>query len=302
MTVGEAGLDARHAAAIVGDQFPELRSATVEYLGEGCDSTAFEIDGRWVFRFPKRADVEAQLLVERRVLPILAAESPLPLPSYRFHGEPSSLFPRRFGGYARLAGEPALGLDLRVAPFDAWSRVLADFLSWLHNFPVDEAARLGVPHGDLSSLVDEVRTDALDDLEHLRTVAPDAPLDMWRSYLAAAPAVPARPSSPPVLVHRDLAAEHVLYDARTMTLTGVIDWSDMAIDDRSVDFAGLYHWGGQRVVDAVLADYRGTVTADALARARYLARCRAAEDVKFGLRMKRQEYIASGLETLARLT
>ena len=157
------------------------------------------MNARWVFRFPKRADVEQQLLVEMRVLPVLATHSPLPLPAFCFHGLPSEAFPRQFGGYARLPGIPALGVDPAMTPFGSWAPALARFLSWLHAFPIHEAARLGVAHQAIASLLEEVRADALADFELLNQVVTDAPLDEWYAYLAEGPTMAARSSSAPVL-------------------------------------------------------------------------------------------------------
>src|SRR5437764_636721 len=106
-----AAPDTALVAAIIREQFPAVFPTSVRYLGEGCDSTAFEVNSRWVFRFPKRADVEEQLLVELRVLPVLGAQSPLPVPGFCFHGQPSAVFPRHFGGYPKLSGVPSIGLD-----------------------------------------------------------------------------------------------------------------------------------------------------------------------------------------------
>src|SRR5438445_7637024 len=66
------------------------------------------------------------------------------------------------------------------------------------------------------------------------------------------PPMSAAASSTEVIVHRDLAAEHVLCDPVRRTLTGIIDWSDIAISDASIDFAGVFHWGGEAFIDAVL--------------------------------------------------
>src|SRR5262245_25108769 len=129
-------------ATILQLQFAELAAATVEYLGEGCDSAAFEVNGEWVFRFPKRADVEQQLAVESRILPLLAGQSPLRLPVFRFHGRPCKVFPYRFVGYRKLPGVPAIQVDPGTIPFETWAPTMGRFLSWLHRFPVEEAARL----------------------------------------------------------------------------------------------------------------------------------------------------------------
>ena len=42
--------------------------SSVEHLGEDTDGTDFEVNGQWVFRFPKRADVDKQLAIESRIL------------------------------------------------------------------------------------------------------------------------------------------------------------------------------------------------------------------------------------------
>jgi aminoglycoside phosphotransferase (APT) family kinase protein len=101
-----------------------------------------------------------------------------------------------------------------------------------------------------------------------------------------------------VLLHNDLAAEHVLCDAETGIPTGVIDWSDMALGDPAADLAGILHWGGVPLAKLVLAHYDGHVDDHCLARARFLAACRGVGDVRFGLDMNRREYIAAGIRAL----
>jgi aminoglycoside phosphotransferase (APT) family kinase protein len=291
-------MSAERAAVIIRRQFPDLRPPTVTYLGEGCDSTAFDVDDTWVFRFPKRDDVEEQLLIETRIMPVLAERSPIPLPAYHFHGRPSAMFPRHFSGYAKLRGVPAIVLDPADVPFDAWAPELARFLSWLHTVPADQAARWGVPAQNLASVIEEVRADALGDFENLNRVTTDAPLEEWYACVAAGPVTTAASESAPVLVHADLAAEHVLCDVTVQRITGIIDWSELALGDRAVDLAGMFHWGGPAFVDALLADYDGRPDTAIRERARYLAVCRGVSDVTFGLEMNRREYIAAGLRAL----
>jgi aminoglycoside phosphotransferase (APT) family kinase protein len=293
-------LDSGQVADIIQQQFPDLAPVSVRHLGEGYDSTAFEVRAlgiQWVFRFPKRDEVEQQLLLEMRVLPVLAQRSPIPVPVFRFHGELSAAFPRRFGGYAKLAGVPGIGLDQATLPFKTLAPELGRFLSWLHAFPAGEAARLGVQTVDGASFIDEVRADALDDFQNVSRIAPDAPVERWHGYLKNGPE-PAASSLQPVLVHLDLAAEHILCDPATITLTGVIDWSEMALGDPSVDLAAFFHWGGRPFFDAALSTYQGPVDDATSRRAQFLAACRGVGDVTFGLEMDRPEYIRAGLRAL----
>jgi aminoglycoside phosphotransferase (APT) family kinase protein len=291
-------MDAVAIARIVDAQFPELSPASVAYLGEGYDSAAYEVNAKWVFRFPKRDDVEQQLLVESRILPLLVSGTPIPVPRFRFQGRPSAAFPRRFAGYQKLPGTPALQLEPDQVPLDRVAPAIGRFLAWLHRFPSAEATRAGVPSVSIQATIEEVRADAVGSFESVASVARSTALDRWYSYLHS-DAVTGHPQAPPVLVHNDLAAEHVLFDPVSQSVSGIIDWSDVAVSDPAADLAGIYHWGGDGMMAAVLAAYDAPVAAGVLARARFLGACRGAADVTFGLETGRREYIVAGLRALA---
>ena len=283
-------------STILAAQFPEFASARVRSLGEGCDFTVFDVDDQWVVRFPKSDEAEAQLDLERRLLPLLASHVRVPVPQVRFLGQPTELFDRSFSGYRKLRGEPAILIDPEVVVRDPLAATLSDFLSALHAFPVEVAERMGIPERPIGALIDEVREDALGDLSLVKEVATDAPVDAWRGFLERG--VDSGPGGRPALIHNDLAAEHVLIDRESGTVTGVIDWSDVAIGDPAADFAGLFHWGGEPLLRAVLGRYSGSLDQRGLCSARYLAACRGAMDVGFGVRHERPAYVASGLRAL----
>ncbi len=251
-----------------------------------------------MFRFPKRADVEHQLFVETGVLPLLAAGTPVPIPSYSFQGVPSSLFPRHFAGYARLAGVPGIGLTLTRTQFLRLAPVLGDFLSFLHSFPVSTAAQFNVPTYASDVLIAEVRAEALSDLHRVRQVDLDVPEMKWRSFLEAGVETDEQGSIRPTLVHNDLAAEHILLDPATHEVTGIIDWSEISIGDPAIDFAGMFHCGGLDFLSAVLLHYRHHLDAGLRERARFFAVGRGIGDRVFGLEMHRPEYIDAGVRAL----
>ncbi len=59
------------AARLIEEQFPEFRCAQIEPFGEGWDNTAYVVDKRYVFRFPRR-EVAAELIhIEAECVPIL---------------------------------------------------------------------------------------------------------------------------------------------------------------------------------------------------------------------------------------
>lgn len=291
-------IDAALVETVIREQFPDLQPDPVRWLGEGYDSVAFEVGNEWVFRFPKRGDVEQQLLVEMRLMPVLASSSPLRVPAYCFRGAPTHLFPRHFGGYPKLPGVPAVGIDPDVLPLDRLAPSLATFLSWLHTFPPEQAAGLGVPHQDVGAVIEEARTEALEDVEYVTRTAPHLIAREWVTFLSEPPAPRDESNEGGRLVHGDLAAEHILYDAAGRSLAGVIDWSEVSIGDPSVDLAGVLHWGGDPFLTVILSIYRGPIDKGTLARARYRAVCRGLGDIVFGIEMDRREYVAAGVRAL----
>jgi aminoglycoside phosphotransferase (APT) family kinase protein len=248
-----------------------------------------------VFRFPKRPDVERQLFIERAVLPFLAERTAVPVPAFAFHGVPSARFPMHFAGYEKLTGVPAIGVEPAAANPGRLAQVLGEFLSSLHAFPVETASALDVPAYPAALLLEEVREEALSDLPRVREALPDAPETEWRRFFERPPD---GAGVTPVLVHGDLAAEHILIDPDAGEITGVIDWSELAVGDPALDVAGLCHWGGTGLAAAVLSRYQPRLDDGLLARARYLGACRGVGDIVFGLESGRSEYRDAGARAL----
>jgi len=278
-------------------QFPALAPVRAAYLGAGMDSTAFEVNAKWIFRFPMRTSVERQLFVERALLPVIAPRLPLPIPSFTFAGAPDVDFPMHFAGYAKLPGRPAVEIDTSRVSFDAIAVQLGRFLSALHRFPVADAIRLGAEPSRLEDYFEEVRASALAGIDMLEHTAPGSLAERVERYLKKLQRLSVAPW-PLTLTHHDLAAEHILLDDTGANVTGVIDWGDVAIVDPTVDFVGLFTWGGARFVRAVLASYDGPVDERVLERVRPWAAFRAIQDIRFGLDNNLPEIARMGVRAL----
>ncbi|MFP2924749.1 phosphotransferase [Pyxidicoccus sp. 3LG] len=278
-------------------RFPSLGGLPVEPLGEGTDHRVYEVGGHYVFRFPKEAEAAEGLEVEARLTAWLAPHLPLAVPSYRYVGRPDERFPWSFAGYEKLAGTPALLVDPDRLDLVAIGRRMGDFLRNLHGLDVAEAEALGVPRDDDPTL-EAWSAEALSELRFaLEQGHVDAAIAArWERSFAAPPSskhVPRR------VLHADLAAEHVLLDARGAP-TAVIDWSDAMLGDPALDLAGLLHWGGARMLSSSLETY-GPVDDTLVERARWFAACRAVADLVFGERQQRREYVVAGQRALAGL-
>lgn len=288
-------MNSAEVAATLREQFPELGQLPVTRLGEGEDHVAFDVGGRFVFRFPKNEALSGALRVEVRLLAWLAPHLPLPIPEYRFLGRPGARFPRGYAGYPKLPGVPALLAPAAPLHFAHTGRRLGEFLRALHDQSVHEAAALGLDSED-DDVLGGWSSEALDDLSFAlaRGFVSPAEAARWAHALKTPPAVP--PATARVL-HGDFAAEHVLLDGNGVPCS-VIDWSDAALGDPARDFAGLVHWGGARLLTAALDAY-GDLGEGGVERARWFALCRALGDLKFGETLGRAEYLRAGQRALA---
>jgi aminoglycoside phosphotransferase (APT) family kinase protein len=248
----EREVDAALARALIARQFPSLGPADaldVERIGVGWDNVAYQVAGRFVFRFPRRALAVDLLETERRVLPALAPRLPLPIPVPTLAGrrDDDNAWPWPFLGYERLPGRSACGARIDAGARRRAAAPLGAFLRALHAFPVDEAARLGAPGDRLG------RADAPERLRQTRErlaeararglgggalqPAHDRVCDEVEAVLLA-PGAPGGgapgPLAGPALVHGDLYARHLLVDAAG-ALCGVIDWGDVHLGHRAQD-------------------------------------------------------------------
>lgn len=288
------------ARRLLRNQFPSIPCTTITPLGEDYDSVAFCVDKEWVFRFPKRAEVASQLQSETQLLQHLAAEAPIAIPSPQFFGEPATDFPFPFCGYRYIPGVPSNLVDVHAIPGQQFER-LGRFLSWLHALPRELAEANSRSFYDSSSTLEECRAEALETFHDVETAAPEAPLDIWFRYLRDE--IPESCTDADlVVVHSDMAAEHILFDSSRIEFSGIIDWSDAGIGDPALDISAFVHWGSASVLAHAMSAYDRPVNEALLRRAHYFAAARGVADVTFGLERGRTEYVVGGLKALGAAT
>ena len=177
------------------------------YLGEGWDSRAELVDGRWVDRRPRRREIGPQLRRETVVMPWLAPRLPLPVPVPVVVSEEPLVVRHDLVAGAELASLNAVQ-----------GRQLGEFLLALHAVEVAEAVARGV--GPRPLPVERFRAEVR--------------VPGGEELLARAAGLPAD-----TLVHGDLGPEHVL--GADGVLTGVIDFGDLHVGDRAADLAWALH-------------------------------------------------------------
>ncbi len=287
---------AKNYQQIISVCFPELALSSCAIHSEGWDSVAVVVNSELIFRFPKRSDVEPQYQIERRLLPVLAAALPLPVPDVAFFCLGSTVYPGSFIGHHLIEGVQLNAQHLTPDHVDSIARQIGGFLAALHRFPVDHAIQLGVQTGDMTSWRQRYQAEfeqiqsrvlpLLDEAARARIVRE------WRSFLNKGA------HFSPTLIHHDLGDEHILYNPARGTVSGIIDWGDTAIGDSAIDFTGLLAAYGEDFTERVLSHYQGEVDAAFRRRMRFYQGVMPIHTLLFGLDTGQEQFVSEGLRKL----
>lgn len=234
---------------------------------------AVDDDGtRWVLRVPRRREVSDLIEGERRLLEHLRPRLPVAVPDWE-------ICTPELIAYRRLAGRPLGPEHPTTLEYQWWREPAEEFfadlgavIAELHRTQVDEVARLGIPvsgHRDLREEAHDHLRLAEDMLE-----VPEKKAARWRSWIHDdaywSGAADLR------LVHADLHPGHALVD-ESGRLTGVLDWTDAAVDDPALDFVAAHNAFGERGLSRLLAGYAqagGGVRAEFVSHVRFLSEFR----------------------------
>ena len=278
--------------------FPTLHVQRSIPLGEGWDSVALLVNDQLVFRFAKRPDAAVRQAREADLLLLLSDRLPLPVPRYTYTWTDPTWPGKRIVGYRLIAGKSLMLTHPEHRATQAAQ--LGAFVGALHAVPLEEARRHGVVGRDAASLREAYRgffAKVRANMLPLFTVQEQAAIvAFWSGYLDDDACF----TFTPTLVHRDLVAEHVLFDPATGHLTGVIDWGDAGIDDPAVDFAGVRRQLGAEFARQMLATYHPALDATALRRMDFYAGMEPFHEIHFAQTHGDAAHLAHGIELARR--
>lgn len=224
------------AEQLITNDFPTLHPVRVKLLGTGFDNTVFEVNGRYVFRFPRRQIAVDLLQTEERLLPILP-DMGIAIPVPIFSGSPGYDYQWPYLGYSYLQGQTPAHLTEKQRTDMAMQ--LARFLRNLHAFPVDQAIWAGVKNDTLGRLDMNKRIPMLrETAEKLCRLRPEG-LHVRQLQSYADQLEPIALTSAKCLVHGDLHIRNILV-TEDGSLSGIIDWGDTHIGDPAIDLSAVY--------------------------------------------------------------
>ncbi len=211
---------------------------TCAILMSGWDNTVAEINGEWIFRFPRQKDMAVTVARESALLEKLHNRISMPIPQYEFFGTNVAMV-----GYRKLQGEAFFGPIYRALSADTQQAIaesLALFMAQMHGaLSVAEARELGY----------DAYNPPLDTIEQqLLGTLPSPALEQLVSEALAS----AREHKPDparlALIYNDLHGENMAYDPVTQKIAGIFDFSDAIIADFAIEFSKLF------LIDADLAE------------------------------------------------
>ena len=246
--------------------YPGLDLATVQPIGDGLVNDILVVNGERVFRFPKN-NTWAQALFEHelRVLALLRGRVSLPLPYY-------DIVEAGYGAYRLIPGEPLCREDILAQPErtqDGLAEQLAGFLGQMHTTPLADAAAHGIGPSDVNrgrdawlALLADVQRELFPHMLPLSRIWIQrhfAPLVAEEHFMDYAPA----------LINGDLASYHILWDAVSRQVTGLIDFGTAGVGDPAADLACLIYSYGESFLRRMARYDPGLVSA--VDRARFWA-------------------------------
>lgn len=266
-------------------------------VDDGWDNLVLVADDRVVVRFPRRAEVAAQVEREARILGELRRHLATPIPEIRCIGRLDDPPGWPFVAYPRLAGAPLSRIPrTRWARSRPLARFLEDLLDELRRLPTRILSAAGAQPARRSTWVREYRR-----LQREFLVLPAPPELRARVGRAFAEyfAADRRARFRPIATHRDLGPEHILWDVRTEAPTGVIDWADACVGDPAFDLTGLATLPARDLAPWA-AVRRGPSDPTFEERLRFYRRIGPIHAVRFGVVTGNAAAVRSGLARLGR--
>jgi aminoglycoside phosphotransferase (APT) family kinase protein len=229
----EVEVGPERALELIRAQCPGVEGKKISLLGSGWDNTAYLVDDKWVFRFPRRKIAVPLLMNEVRALPKLKEHLPLAIPDMQWIGKGDGDWP--FAGYPLLAGITACRARLSDEERKWAARPLGQFLRALHKIPIKIGEDCGLLDDTDEKLNIEKRIPKIkanfEELIELKLLRKEE-IDKLRPILE----VEYRSPKMSAIVHGDFYARHVLVDA-DHKVSAVIDWGDVHLGDPAVDLA-----------------------------------------------------------------
>ena len=257
-----------------------IKIESIKKLGEGFDNVVFLVNNKYVFRFPKHTESETLMIDENHILPTLQKILPLNIPNLIYFGKPTKSYDFSFHGYELLQGESAYKTILSETDLQNCLKQFAIFLKKLHSIKSPQAQSIGAKN----QLYDKTTVKrVIESLENRIAVlwqnnVIEKNEDIIKNKIELSKKIKIIHDDD-CLVHGDLDFRHILI--KNKKLSGIIDWSDIGINNPVVDFVVIHQMFPQSMHEIFFEIY-GNISQDIWSYARFLALHRSVTLMLFG--------------------
>jgi aminoglycoside 2''-phosphotransferase len=236
----DLAMNARSLVSEVEACFPKISVENYRVITSGWDNLVLEVNGQYIFRFPRFRGGWTRLRRELAILPSLSPHLGVATPRYEFVWGGNREHPWKFAGYRKLEGLACAESRLRRESLMRLGRDMGSFLSDLHSFNPPQSIVGFISRYNPKAWTESralfhrrVRRLVYPRLRpHVRKWAED----FWQWSLE----VFSRAEFEPTLIHADLRGGNVIISPSTGELKGIIDWDNAAVADPALDFMGMF--------------------------------------------------------------
>jgi aminoglycoside phosphotransferase (APT) family kinase protein len=217
-------------------EIPDLKISSITIIETGWDHLVAEINGEWIFRFPRTEGSIANMEREKRLLEYLKNHITLPIPHYQYFGTNTA-----FVGYRKIPGihlDPQIYAGLNPAIRRSVAETVALFLTELRH-AVSKAQALQWGYGYIIRPISEIESSLLGTLPADIATMTQQAIAQAKKDLTTEQNL--------VFCHQDVNGDNTAFNPVTGQITGVFDFSDAGVGPYSWDFAELFN------IDAELA-------------------------------------------------
>lgn len=218
------------------EELPEIEWKTYRYITHGWDHVIIILDEKIVFRAPKDVHFKNELKNEIQLLHYLKKKVKVGIPEYNYVSKDRSV-----AGYDIIMGRELTASrfqQLSVSEKEIAAQQLAEFITTLHTTPKSIIKKYHVRTEDkekiYKKLVQDTEKLLFPRLSKKYVQLIEEYFEELRTALDC--------NYPKVLVHNDLASEHIFWDAEKEQIN-IIDFSDRSFGDPAIDFTGLREYG-----------------------------------------------------------
>lgn len=226
---------------IIKQDYPDFKIESIKLLKAGWCNFVVEINKIYIFRFPKKDDVNLDL--EVKILKILKGKTTLAIPVYEFFGNKSP-----YVGYKKIIGQPLTATLLKSLNPETKQLLASDMANFLHEFhnllPIGRAKQLKLGadnHKWRPEVIQKYVIGKLKDKELLNFIKIN--LDKYLELI--------KDRSNLIIAYNDLHQNNVAFDKKSGRLNGIFDFGDVAVEHISIEFYRLFSFDSNLAINVI---------------------------------------------------